>query len=355
MNDHSCVKMKTAIIERKKRMTERSTATRRPTIKEVARLAGVSHQTVSRYLRSRNGLKPDTLARIDAAVSELNYRPNLVARSMRTRRTGRLAILLPTVAFNPARMLHGATEAAHEGGFSVEVVSVIGDTGTRTERMLEIAGTGQVEGILALAPLSPGFEDHLPHGETIVVAPDFDDEMRGIGELADASPLVELMEGLVEFGHRRFLHVAGNLQFASARARKAAYLETIERLGLESAGAVDGDWSGKSGYDAVHSLPDEALPTAVVAANDVVAAGAIRALIDRGLDVPGQVSVTGWDNNEVCQYLPPALTSVEVDLESLGRNAMLSLIKSISGRDLEPPPGPLQRVVWRESTGPAHR
>ncbi|MEU5157725.1 LacI family DNA-binding transcriptional regulator [Glycomyces sp. NPDC021274] len=333
-------------------MTERSTESRRPTIKEVARLAGVSHQTVSRYLRSRSGLKPATLASIDAAVSELNYRPNLVARSMRTRRTGRLAILLPTMVFNPARMLHGATEAAHEAGFTVEAISVVGDTAARTERMLEIAGTGQVEGILALAPIAPGAEDHLPHGETIVVAADFDDQMRGIGELADAAPLVEIMEGLAALGHHRFFHVAGNLQFASARARKAAYLETVERLGLESAGVVDGDWSGRSGYDAVRSLPDEAMPTAVIAANDVVAAGAIRALIERGLDVPGDASVTGWDNNEACEYLPPSLTSVEVNLEGLGRNAMLSLVKAISGRELEPASRPLQHVVWRESTGP---
>lgn len=333
-------------------MTERSTESRRPTIKEVARLAGVSHQTVSRYLRSRNGLKPDTLSRIDAAVSELNYRPNLVARSMRTRRTGRLAILLPTMVFNPARLLHGATEAAHEAGYTAEAVSVIGDAEARTERLLEIAGTGQVEGILALAPITPGVADHLPREETVVVAADFDDQMRGIGELADASALVEIMEGLVEFGHRRFFHVTGNLQFASARARKAAYLETVDRLGLESAGVVDGDWSGKSGYDAVRSLPDEAMPTAIVAANDVVAAGVIRALFDRGLEVPGDVSVTGWDNNEVFQYLPPTLTSVAVNLEGLGRNAMLNLVKAITGRELEPAPHPLQRVIWRESTGP---
>lgn len=336
-------------------MTDHSTESRRPTIKEVARLAGVSHQTVSRYLRSRNGLKPATLARIDAAVSELNYRPNLIARSMRTRRTGRLAILLPTMFYNPARMLYGATEAAHEAGFTVEAVSVVGDTEARTERMLEIAGTGQVEGILALAPITPGVGDQLPQGETIVVAADFDDQMRGIRELADASPLVEMMEGLAAFGHRRFFHVAGNLQFASARSRKAAYLETVERLGLESAGVVDGDWSGKSGYEAVRSLPDEAMPTAVVAANDIMAAGALRALIDRGLDVPGDASVTGWDNNEACWYLPPSLTSVEVNLEGMGRNAMLSLVRAITGRELEPSPSPLQRVIWRESTGPTAR
>ena len=88
-------------------MTDARTPAKRPTIMEVARLAGVSHQTVSRYLRFNGGLKPATRDRVDAAIKELNYRPNLVARSMRTKRSGRLAILMPTVSFSPARSRHG--------------------------------------------------------------------------------------------------------------------------------------------------------------------------------------------------------------------------------------------------------
>ncbi|MDT0342644.1 LacI family DNA-binding transcriptional regulator [Streptomyces litchfieldiae] len=334
-------------------MTESSTPVRRPTMKEVARLAGVSHQTVSRYLRSREGLKPSTLARIDAAVRELDYRPNLVARSMRTRRTGRLALVLPTMVFSPARMLAGAAAAAHEAGYAVEVVSLEGGAQARAERMLELADSGQVEGILALAPIQAAVEDRLPHGAAIVVSADFDDEMRGIGELADASPVIEMIERLAELGHRRFLHVAGDLQFASARSRKAAYLETVARLGLESVGVVDGDWSGDSGVAAIRALDAERMPTAVIAANDCVAAGVIRGAKDRGLDVPGDLSVTGWDNNDICQYLPPSLTTVHVDLEGLGRNAMLRLVKAINGLDLEPSPHPLNTVIWRESVAAA--
>lgn len=334
-------------------MTERTTPPRRPTMKDVARLAGVSHQTVSRYLRSREGLKPATLARIDAAVSELNYRPNLVARSMAAQRTGRLAVLLPTVAFNPARMLNGATEAAAEAGFTIEVVSVAGGAEARTELMAEVAGSGQVDGVLVLAPILPSLEGRLPNGAAIVVSADFDDEMRGIGELIDASPVAEMIERLAALGHQRFLHVAGNLQFASARARKAAYMETIERLGLESVGVFDGDWTGESGRAAIASIADESLPTAVIAANDNVAAGVIRGAVDRGLDVPGDLSVTGWDDYEIGRFLPPTLTTVAVDLEGLGRNGMVRLVKAVSGRELEPSTRPLNQLIWRESTAAA--
>ncbi|MBC9728766.1 LacI family DNA-binding transcriptional regulator [Streptomyces sp. TRM68367] len=321
-------------------------------MKEVARLAGVSHQTVSRYLRSRDGLKPATLARIDAAVRELGYRPNLVARSMRTRRTGRLAVVIPAMTFSPYRMLVGAAATAHEAGYAVEVVSLEGGAGARTERVLELADSGQVEGILALAPIRPEVEKRLPTGAAVVVSADFDDSMRGIGELTDALPVAELIEQLAGLGHRRFLHVAGDQQFASARARKDAYLRAIERLGLESVGVADGDWSGESGAAAIRALDAGRLPTAVIAANDLVAAGVIRGARDRGLDVPGDLSVTGWDNSDICRYLPPSLTTVHIDLEGLGRNAMVRLVEAISGRAPEPSRSPTHTVIWRESVAP---
>ncbi|RVX43879.1 LacI family transcriptional regulator [Nonomuraea polychroma] len=336
-------------------MTEHSAPARRPTIKEVARLAGVSHQTVSRYLKSRQGLLPATLERIDGAVEELGYRPNLMARSMRTRRTGRLAVVMPVTTFNHARLLSGALAAAHEAGHVVEVVSVEGSTATRTERVLELAQSGQVDGVLSLTPMAASIEHGLPGGAAVVVSPDFDDAMRSIGELTDASPVTELMERLAALGHRRFLHVAGDQDWASARARKAAYLEAVERLGLESVGVAEGDWSGESGVKAVRQLDSDRLPTAVIAANDVVASGVVRGAHERGLDVPGDLSVTGWDDNELCRFLPPSLTTVRVNLEGAGRNAVLRLIKAVGGPELEPWSGPVAQVIWRESTAPPRR
>ncbi|MEV6820365.1 LacI family DNA-binding transcriptional regulator [Nocardiopsis dassonvillei] len=334
-------------------MAEPEPPRRRPTIMEVARLAGVSHQTVSRYLRFEGGLKEATRERVDAAIRELNYRPNLVARSMRTRRTGRLAILLPGVpGASPSRLLAGAIATAHAEGFVVEAVSVDGGVGARTERMLELAGSGQVEGVLSLAPVAPDSLRGAGEGASVVVSADYDDEMRGLGEIADGSVVADLVEGLAKTGHRRFLHVSGPLQYASARGRRRTYLEAVERLGLESHGVFDGDWTAESGAEAVRSLPEDSGVSAVIAGNDVVAAGAVRAAMERGWSVPGDLSVTGWDNNPVGAYLSPSLTTVDVDLERLGVNAMRRLVAAVRGTVAEVGREPLNTILWRESTGP---
>ncbi|TDD13948.1 substrate-binding domain-containing protein [Nonomuraea diastatica] len=249
-------------------------------------------------------------------------------------------------------MLSGALAAAHEAGHVVEIVSVEGSTETRTERVLELAQSGQVDGVLSLTPMAASIEHGLPKGAAVVVSPDFDDAMRSVGELTGASPVTELIERLAVLGHRRFLHVAGDQDFASARARKVAYLEAVERLGLESVGVAEGDWSGESGVEAVRQVDPGRLPTAVIAANDVVAAGVLRGARERGLDVPGDLSVTGWDDNELCRFLPPPLTTVRVSLEGVGRNAVLRLIKAVGGPDPEPWSGPVAQVIWRESTAP---
>ena len=334
-------------------MSTQPTGQRRPTIMEVARLAGVSHQTVSRYLRfGGEGLKPRTRDTVAEAIAQLNYRPNLVARSMRTRVTGRVAVVMPALAFNPARMLGGATRAAHAAGYQVEVISPEGGAAARAQRVIELADSRQVDGILALSSVDVPAHD-LPSDAVLVVSAAFDDEMRGIGELADASPIEEIIRGLAELGHRRFLHVAGSPLFASARARAARFVETLDRLGLESAGVFEGDWSGESGIAAVESVRAGEEPTAIIAANDLVAIGVLRGAHQRGWAVPGDVSVTGWDDAPGSALLVPSLTSVEVNHERIGENAMSRLIARLRGEDARLIDEPLSRVVWRESTGPA--
>lgn len=329
-------------------------STRRATIREVAELAGVSHQTVSRYLKfNGDGLKPRTRERVEAAIEELDYRPNLLARSMRTRTTGRVAVLIPALVFNPARMLAGATATAHEAGYSVEVISPEGGAAARTERILELADTRQVDGIVSLSPVLIDRIDKQASDVPVVVSEDFDDEMRSIGALTDAAPVTEIVKHLAELGHRRFFHVSGSPQFASARARTKVFLESVESLGLEVVGVHEGDWSGESGIEAVHALPARRAPTAIVAANDLVAAGVMRGAVDRGWDVPGDVSVTGWDNNPIGLFMTPSLTTVDVNLEQIGSKAMTRLISTL--RDEAPQFGeePLFEVVWRESTAAA--
>lgn len=322
---------------------------RKPTIMEVARLADVSHQTVSRFFRAPDGLKPGTRARVEEAVRALDYRPNLVARSMRTRRTGRLAVVLPALTYNPARMLAGASAAAVSAGYAIDVVSHEGGISERTERVLDLAESGQVEGILSFAPLLPVI-DRLAASTTVTVSADFDDSMRGVGALADGSPVRELVARLAELGHRRFLHVTGSLDFASARGRRDVYVQAVRDLGLESIGVVEGDWTGESGVAAIRGLDTQRMPTAVIAANDLVAAGVMRGIWERGLRVPDHISVTGWDDNAMDAFLTPTLTSVQVDLEGLGHDAMTSLIHALRGTAQPAHELAVHRIVWREST-----
>ena len=324
---------------------------RRPaTIHQVASLAGVSHTTVSRYLQDKDSLKPKTRVKVDYAIKALDYRPNLAARSMRTRRSNRIAIVLPSGPL-PGRLLQAASETAHEAGYQVEVVSVEGGARVRTARIDELAKSGQVEGILSISSID--LKGRSSWRVPIVVSGTYDEKLRGVGELADASEVREIIEHLADLGHRVFFHVAGPPTFASARNRKSVYLETIERLGLRSAGVIDGDWSAQSGFDAIAGLPSDCGVTAVVAANDFVAMGVVRGARLRGWDVPRDLSVFGWDDEELARFATPSMSSVAVDREAQGRDGIHRLLAAIHG---EPPPEPpvrnLNRVIYRESVGP---
>jgi LacI family transcriptional regulator, repressor for deo operon, udp, cdd, tsx, nupC, and nupG len=325
---------------------------KRPTIHEVAGRAGVSHQTVSRYLRNNGGLKPTTVAKVQAAIDELNYRPNRVARSMRTRRTGRIAILLPTVTkLLPLRLLGAASAAAHEAEYTVDLVGLEGGAVDRAARARELAESGEYEGILALASL--GVQATSWSAVPLVIMADYDDELRGLGALADGAACGEVVRYLNGLGHRSFLHLAGPQSFASARNRRQTFLDTVTGLGLHGM-VIDCDWSGRSGYQAVMSLPEDTNITAVVAANDLMAMGAVRASLGRGWRVPDDLSVFGWDNEELARFGTPSLSTVAIDRERQGREAMCRLIASMRG--IDPPRSDttsLHTVIPRESTGPA--
>jgi DNA-binding LacI/PurR family transcriptional regulator len=324
----------------------------RATIWQVAAAAGVSHQTVSRYLRADTGMKPQTQEKVRAAIEELGYRPNLSARSMRTRRTQRIGVLLPSDSSFQAPALSGAIDIATAEGYALEVFSVDGDTQANFERVLEIADSGQVDGVLALVPLPPETEHSYPGRAAIVASADYDENARSAGALAEGAPIAELMEGLHRLGHRRFLHVTGDQTFASGRNRRAVFLETAERLRLGPPQLHTGIWTAESGREAIMALPEVDHPTAVIAGSDTIAAGVINGARERGWRVPEDLSVTGWDNQFLGAHLQPTLTTVKDDRRQLGRNAMSRLIASLRAEPL-PEEKAISTVIWRGSTGPA--
>lgn len=325
--------------------------TNRATIWQVAAAAGVSHQTVSRYLRADTGMKPQTQEKVRLAIAELGYTPNLSARTMRTRRTQRIGVLLPAVSGFQASALSGAIDIATAEGYALEVLSVDGDAHAAFERVLQIADSGQVDGVLALAPLPPETENSYPGRAAIVASADYDENTRSMGAMADGAPIAELMDGLHSLGHRRFLHVTGELTYASARNRLAVFIESVDRLQVGPPQVHTGIWSARSGQEAITSLAEQDRPTAVIAGSDTIAAGVINGARERGWSVPEDLSVTGWDNQFLGAHLRPTLTTVNDDRRQLGRNAMSRLIAALREQPL-PEEEALSTVIWRGSTGP---
>lgn len=325
----------------------------RVTSRDVARLAGVTQATVSYALSGKGSISAETRERVKAAAEVLGYQPNLAARAMRTRKTGRIAVVMGIPIYNPVSMLAGAGAAAKAEGFAMEVHSVDGDVNERSARIVELAGSGQYEAVLSFVPTSPMVAGAVPGDVSFLTAASFDEQMHAAGELADAGPVEALIEELVALGHRRFLHVAGERGFASADGRVRVYTSTVARLGVESLGVVGHAWTGDAGADAMRALPDDAPPLAIIAANDLVAIGVMRGAAERGWAVPGDVSVTGWDNYDVSPFLWPSLTTVDNDRAGAGSRAMRRLIADMRGQDWpeteEPTPG---RIIWRESTAP---
>jgi DNA-binding LacI/PurR family transcriptional regulator len=325
---------------------------KRPTSHDVARLAGVSQSTVSFVFTGRAGISTATREKVLAAAAELSYRPNLAARTMRTQRTGRLAIVLPFRGLNLGSLLEGAVATARETGYTVEVVNLSQEAEEHTQEVDALIDSFEYEGVLSFSPIPTPRLSSAEAAPAFLALTEFDEEMHATGAFSDARPLVEMMERLADMGHRRFLHIAGPADYPAAIARRDAYLATVDRLGLESVGVVGGNWNGIHAGECVRELPDDVTPLAVIAANDVLAAGAIRAAVRRGWSVPGDVSVTGWDDLPLSHHFLPSITTVFQDRRRLGAYSMRRLIAAIRGEEAPAPETDLQTVIWRESAAP---
>ncbi len=167
-----------------------------------------------------------------------------------------------------------------------------------------------------------------------------------------ASGLFAVLRHLADLGHRDVVHIAGPPGWVGARNRTREYEAAVVGLGLSSRGVIHGDWSARSGYEAIASLPDELPATAFVAANDQTALGVILALTERGHRVPEDVSVTGVDDTPEAAYFSPPLTTLRLDFTAQGRDAVQQLLALIDGEAPPPLPSRLPELIVRRSTGP---
>ncbi|MCU1598897.1 MAG: hypothetical protein QOK08_1532 [Actinomycetota bacterium] len=327
-----------------------------PTLYDVARVVGVSHQTVSRVVKGHPNVRADVRERIEAAIAELNYKPNLVARSLATSKSHRIgALVYELLASGPSKIMEGASIRAREAGYLLDIVSLDPENDGGIADAIDLMAQSNLAGLLAFTPTDRVVQALKHASFTIPVSLESETSTwNDDGELKMGESGVEMMiNHLVGLGHTRFFHIAGPPGWIAARGRSNAYENALAVHGLKSIGMSAGDWSAAAGYDAAMRMPLEAGITALVAANDQIALGAISALETRGVSVPQDMSVVGFDDIPESQFFRPPLTTVRFDFADQGRIAVDRLLARIDGTTPAVTTTGPPALVVRSSSGPA--
>ena len=330
----------------------------RPLMVDVARLAGVSHQTVSRVLNGHPHVSAKTRADVLAAIRDLGYRPNAAARTLATGRTNALGVIsVDNTLYGPSSMLYGLEQAAPPD-YLVAIARL--DTFDRhllhqaVERFLGQA----VEGLIVVAPQTAAVEALINLNTEIPLVAIKCGTGAPLPSVAidNAAGAARATQYLLDLGHETVHHLGGPLTWLDAQERVQGWRETLKAAGARVPELVSGDWSARSGYEIGHRLAAMPEVTAVLCGNDQMALGLLRALAERGRHIPGDVSVVGFDDIPEAAFFPPPLTTVRQDFGELGRRAMHLLMDRISGRNQFVSSLPIMPdLVVRASAAPRRR
>jgi DNA-binding LacI/PurR family transcriptional regulator len=321
---------------------------------DVARLAGVSHQTVSRVINGSPHVRPETRNKVETAMRELDYRPNRVARALVTGRSHTLGVVsFDTTLYGPASTLLGIERAAHEAGYFIIVASLKALNRSSVADAVDRLRRHGVDGVLVISAVQDAADALLnpPNDIPLVAVEAGPDEAVPVIEVDQYAGAALATRHLLELGHRTVWHIAGPPEFLESNQRLAGWRDTLEGAGAEPPPHLTGDWSARAGYELGQRLARTRELTAVFVANDQMALGVLRAMQEAGRRVPEDVSVVGFDDIPESAYLMPPLTTVRQDFDELGARALQLLLQMIDhGEDRQPQPRVPPRLVIRGST-----
>lgn len=312
----------------------RSAAPRRVSMADVASVAGVSAQTVSRVVNDSPRVDPATRAKVEAAMVQLDYRMHRAARALRTGRTDTIGLIVANLAtVGNSRMLQAIADAAAARGLALTVVTASGRERV-ADGFARLHDQG-IDGAVVLneaTALARGLD--VPGDLALVVVDASPDDRFAVVQTDHAAGARAATEHLLARGHERVHHLAGPADSFAAAERERGWRAALEQAGRAVPAPVRGDWTAASGYAALGELGDGV--TALFAANDQMALGALRALGDLGRRVPDDVAVVGFDDvQDAADYRPP-LTTIRQDFDALGAAAVESLVALIGGREASP-------------------
>jgi DNA-binding LacI/PurR family transcriptional regulator len=301
---------------------------------DVARLAGVSHQTVSRVVNNSPHVSEPTRAKVLTAMEQLGYRRNAIARALATRRSGTIGVItFDTVLYGPVSTLYSVEQAAGKLGLGVSIAVVDQISSEAVARALTRLHDQTVEGVVALAPLQDAvaaLTTPLRSVPAVVVSAALDRSPVPAVGIDQRGGAAAATQHLLDLGHRTVHHLAGPQDWIDAWCRTEAWRATLSATNAPIPEPITGDWSARSGYAAMRKLllADPAL-TAVFAANDQMALGALRALDECGRRVPDDVSIVGFDDVPEAEYFRPPLTTVRQHFAAAGQRAVHLLLELI--------------------------
>lgn len=332
---------------------------RQVSMADVARHAGVSPQTVSRVSNGQPGVLEPTRRRVLEAMTELRYRPNSAARALKRGSFRSIAVVMSDLqSTGNLGTLRSVVDAASARDYSV-TIRTIGRISTESlhgafDRLNEAAVDGAVL-LLETETIAQLDLSELPFDRIVIVDSHVTTPFPGI-DSDQAAGTRAAVDHLLALGHESVHHIAGPAQSFAARARKDAWEARLREHGREVPVPIQADWSAHSGYQAGHRIADEGRATAVFVANDEMTLGLMRALGERRWQIPGDISVVGFDDIALAPEFPTPLTTVHQDFAEVGRLCVDMLIRQIetgahdTGLTLVP-----TRLVVRSSTGPAPR
>lgn len=308
------------------------------TIRDVARKADVSIATVSRVLNGNPRVSEDTRRRVWDAAREFDFWPNSAARSLSTRRTHVIGVLLPDLYGEfYSEIIRGIDHAARDARFQI----LISSSHANTEELISAALSmrGRIDGLLVMAP-DHGSDEAIERVRRRFPLVLLNPRAR-LGDVsafsvANTEGARAMTEHLLELGHRRIAVITGPADNSDATMRLQTYRQVMRDAGVEQDAAweIPGDFTERSGYEAAERiLRADERPTAVFAMNDCMALGLLSALHEANVSVPTEISVAGFDDISIARYANPPLTTVHVDTFALGRRAVEQLVEELGGED----------------------
>ncbi|KAA9087329.1 LacI family DNA-binding transcriptional regulator [Microbacterium radiodurans] len=313
-------------------------AGRRPSIRDVARLAGVSHQTVSRVLNNHPSIRDETRDRILAVMAELDYSPNRAARALVTSRSHTIGVLTSSATqYGPASSIAAIEAAARDRGYWVSTANIdAADPGSIQAGLAHLVAQA-VEGLVVIAPQVRVIRAiaaqalSIPY-VTLQSAEVDPGHALSVDQIAGARLATR---HLIELGHRSIYHLTGPQDWIEAEARMRGFLEEMGAWDIPTTAPVLGDWTAEFGYYAGRELLRVRDFTAIFSSNDQMALGLLHAVRDEGLDCPRDISIVGFDDIPEAAHFWPPLTTVRQDFADLGRRCVDLLLGA--GDDAEPP------------------